>query len=290
MMDTDILEMLEDIGRSSVARLSPAVLVSGDTASERRVEILRVIRGTVLPRRLEFTAANGDCLAIEVNSSRVTDVFQVRSGPIPDFNTEAREDLVGKLAQLVSDISGAPTPMELVSLKPDTALEADDVGITLSEIESACEQIELPSEPIVSVVQETEEALATEQSDEDIVEQAESLAQNFFDGVHRFSTGRVLMESADGDALRFEGQCAPDGTMHPDQKLLTRFAADLAGWDNDTETELDHPQLIVMRPSGGKGAGLAVVRDGEKTAVALHEARKLGAVVNLWSSLLETGK
>jgi hypothetical protein len=142
----------------------------------------------------------------------------------------------------------------------------------------------------VSVVQETEEAPATVQSEEDIVEQRESLAQDFFDGVHRFSTGRVLMASADGEALRFEGQCAPDGTMQPDQNLLARFAADLAGWDNDTETELNHPQLIVMRPSGGKGAGLAVVHDGEQIAVAVHEARKLGAVVNLWSSLLETGK
>ena len=40
-----------------------------------------------------------------------------------------------------------------------------------------------------------------------------------------------------------------------------------------------------MRPSGGKGAALALLRDGQDNAAAIHDARKLGAVVALWKSL-----
>ena len=152
MMDTDILEMLDDIGRSAVARLNPAVTIPGETAQVRRDKVLNTIRGTILPRRLEFTAANGVCLAIEVNSSRVTDVFRVHAGIAPDFETESSEELAAKLAGLVSDIASAPAPLELVSLQPDTALEADDVGITFSEIEAACESIELTADPVISIV------------------------------------------------------------------------------------------------------------------------------------------
>lgn len=279
MMDTDILDMLENIGRSSVARLSPAVIIAGETAVARRTGVLRAIRGTVLPRRLEFTAASGECLALEVTNSRVTDVFRVRSGPVPDFETEVREDLIGKLAQLVTDIADAPAPLELVSLKPDTALEADDVGVTLNEIEKACAQIELPTEPIVSVVPDIVDEADADETDA-------SLAQAFFDRSARFATGRLLADNADGAVSDAEGDFAASGLLQPDRKMLARFAADLAGWDGDSEAELDHPQLIVMRPSGGKGTGLAVLHDGEQIAVAAHEARKLGAVVNLWGALL----
>ncbi|NVO56404.1 hypothetical protein HW561_11445 [Rhodobacteraceae bacterium B1Z28] len=288
MMDTDIVDMLEDIARSSVARLSPAVLIAGDTALARRVDILRVIRGTILPRRLEFIAVNGECLAIEVNSSRVTDVFRVRTGSVPDFETEPRDALIEKLAQVISDISIASAPLELISLKPDASLEADDVGITLSEIEDACEKIDLPGEPIVSVVSGTDEVTPEETATAEAPVQTETLAQSFFDGAGRFATGRVLAQSSNGTGLRFEGDCAPAGNMNPDQAVLARFAADLAGWDSDADAVLDHPQLIVLRPSGGKGAGLAVVHDGEQFAITVHETRKLGAVVNLWTSLLGT--
>ncbi|WP_170384542.1 hypothetical protein [Ruegeria atlantica] len=281
MMDTDILEMLDDIGRSSVARLTPAVQVPGETALVRREKVLRTIRGTILPRRLEFTAANGDCLAIEVNSSRVTDIFRVLSGIAPDFETEPREELASKLAQLVSDIACAPAPLELISLQPDTALEADDVGITISEIEVACEGIELPADPVISIVagDPAPQDTAVEQDGPD------RLAQLFYEGCERFAQGRVLVDGADGVALRVDGACQANEPLHPSDDLLSRFAQDLAGWDEDVNTAMDHPQLIVMRPSGGKGAGLAVLNDGEKIAVAVHEARKLGAVVNLWTSL-----
>ncbi len=283
MMDTDILDMLEDIGRSSVARLSPAVVIAGDTAAARRAEVLRVIRGTILPRRLEFTAANGDCLAIEVNSSRVTDVFRVVSGPVPHFDTAARDELIENMARLVTDIASAPAPLELLSLQPDRALEADDVGVTLREIENACAKIDLPAEPIVSVVPDDSEPVA------ELPEQQStgSLAQTFFAGAERFAFGSVLASAQDGDISHMAEECAPGGPLSPDQALLAQFAADLAGWDKDTQPALDHPQLIVMRPSGGKGAGLAVVNDGQQIAIAVHEARKLGAVVNLWTALQE---
>lgn len=290
MMDTEILDLLENIGQSSVARLSPAVKLGGDTATARRSLVLRAIRGTILPRRLEFTAANGDCLAIEVNSSRVTDVFRVPSGPVPDFETEAREDLVGKMARLISDIACAPAPLELLSQKPDAALEADDVGVTITEIETACRGIELAVEPIVSVVPDVEEPAGDAAGEDEPADQPGSLAQSFFSGAHRFATGRVLADGSDGTSLQTDGVCAPDSELFPDQDLLSRFAADLAGWNKDAEDEISNPQLIVMRPSGGKGTGLAVVHDGEQIAIAIHEARKLGAVVNLWASIEEAGE
>ncbi|CUJ99444.1 hypothetical protein RUE5091_02042 [Ruegeria denitrificans] len=287
MMDTDILELLDDIGRASVARLNPAVTIPGETAQARREKVLRTIRGTILPRRLEFTAANGDCLAIEVNSSRVTDVFRVQSGIAPDFETEPREDLAIKLAQLVTDIASAPAPLELISLQPDSALEADDVGITFSEIEAACEKIELPAEPVISIVPvdaEPEDNVPVAEG-----ENTDTLAQRFYDGAERFTQGRILATGADGTEINAAEDCAENGAMRPNSDLLARFVRDLAGWNDDSSAAMDHPQLIVMRPSGGKGAGLAILNNGENFAMAVHEARKLGAVVNLWTNLKGPG-
>ena len=282
MMDTDILEMLDEIGRSSVARLNPAVTVPGESAGARREKVLRTIRGTILPRRLEFTAANGECLAIEVNSSRVTDVFRVPSGVAPDFETEPRADLAAKLAQLVTDIACAPAPLELISLQPDTALEADDVGITFSEIEAYCVDLGLPTEPLISIVAPDSESPApADETVED--EDTRSLAQRFYDGAEKFATGRVLF--TDGKTHDADGACKDKEPLHPNTDLLDRFTRDIAGWDRETTTVMDHPQLIVMRSSGGKGTGLAVLNDGANVALAVHEARKLGAVVNLWAAL-----
>ncbi len=283
MMDTEILDLLEDIGRTTVARLNPAVTLTGETAAARREQVLRTIRGTVLPRRLEFTAANGDCLAIEVNSSRVTDVFRVRSGLVPDFETQQRDALAESLAHLVSDIASAPGPLELISLQPDIALEADDVGITFSEISKACLAIELPSEPVVSIV--TDQTTSTLPDNPPVSDQ--SLSSRFYDGADRCSLGRIQASKQDGTTHRSDGACAPDQPLHAGQSLLKKFADDLAGWDGDALVELDYPQLIVMRPSGGNGTALAVLHDANEITVAVHEARKLGAVVNLWKDLTE---
>ncbi len=275
MMDSEILELLEDIGRSSVARLSPVTFLAGDNAKSRRQQVLGTIRRTILPRRIEFTAADGAVLAIEVNSSRITEVFTCASGPVPDFGTETREDLTERLAQLVTDISTATGPLEMVSLRPDTALEADDVGITFSEIEAACDKIDISDEPRMSVVPDPEP---------DVDQQPESdIAMQFYTGSERFALGRVLI--GDTEEHSFDGICAPDQLAHPGNDLLSRFARDLAGWNADGSDALSQPQLIVMRPSGGQGAGLAVLSDGQQTAAAVHDARKLGAVVNLWKSL-----
>ncbi|WP_170559926.1 hypothetical protein [Ruegeria atlantica] len=283
MMDTDILDLLEDIGRSSVARLEPAVALSGDTAVERRDRVLQSIRGTVLPRRLEFTAANGDCLAIEVNSSRVTDVFRVRSGVAPDFETEQREALAGQLAQLVTDIAAAPAPLSMISLRPDTMLEADDVGITFSEIAKACTTIEMPAEPVISVVPDTTEPNVDVESEDD----TDGLVGLFYQGSQRLAVGRIQAKAPNGELIQSDGDCAEDQSLHADHTLLAQFARDLSGWDDDTASALDHPQLIVMRPSGGKRSGLAVMNDGKEFSMVVHEARKLGAIVNLWTSLTE---
>ncbi|WP_037306618.1 hypothetical protein [Ruegeria halocynthiae] len=282
MMDTNILDMLDDIGRSSVARLSPGVTISGDTAQMRREKILRAIRGTILPRRLEFTAANGDCLAIEVNSSRVTDVFRVRSGVAPDFETETRAVLAEKLAQLVSDIASAPAPLVLISLQPDAGLEADDVGVTFNEIANACENIELLAEPVISVVSDTPDPVEETTPDS-------TLASTFFDGAEKFALGRVHTHCDGNDAPRLDGECQQGKPLCPDQDLLGQLARDLAGWDDDAATGLGHPQLIVMRPSGGKGDAVAILHDGDQFTLTVHEARKLGAVVNLWTALSGSG-
>lgn len=279
MMDTDIRDMLEDIGRVTVPRLDPAVTVEGDTALSRRANILRAIRGTVLPRRLEFLAANGDCLAIEVNNSRVTDVARVRSGAVPDFETEPRAALAEKLATLLTDIATAPTPVLVSSMKPDVVMEADDVGITLSEIEAACADVEPTAEPIVSVVPDVIE----QTGDAAPAAKADALAEVFFEGAEKIATACVLANTPAGTKLRASGR--PD--VQPDAGLLAGLAADLAGWDADTAPVLNGPQLIVMRPSGGKGTGVAVLKDDEQIAIATHDARKLGAIVSLWRKSLE---
>ncbi len=290
MMDNEILDMLEGIGRYSVARMSPAVHLTGNSAQLRRDEVLGAIRGTILPRRLEFTASDGAVLAIEVNSSRITDVFRCVSGPLPDFETEARENLTERLAQLVSDIATAPGPLELVSLRPDTTLEADDVGITFSEVDAACARIELPDEPRMSIVpdpdpdpdpdpgpeSEPQPAAASQDSD--------GVARQFYEGSGRFALGRVLVRATE-DAAELDGLCAQGQPLHPDRDLLDRLTRDLSGWQADGSDALSVPQLIVMRPTGGQGAGIAILRDGQETAAAVHDARKLGAVVNLLKTL-----
>lgn len=282
-MDTEILDLLEQIGRTSVARLSPSVTLKGETAKARRDQVLATIRGTVLPRRLEFTAANGDCLAIEVNSSRITDVFRVRSGIAPDFATDSRDTLAQQLAQLVSDIALAPAPLELVSLQPDTALEADDVGITLSEVSKACETIELQTTPVVSIVTDQPDPAPVQ-----AMEPAENgVAAQFYQGSDRFALGRLLCASQDGSTLHAAGDCTAEGQLHPTSDVLDQFARDLAGWDGDVSAQPGQAQLIVLRPSGGKGTALAVVYDGAEISITIHEARKLGAVVNLWTALTD---
>ncbi len=281
MMDTEILEMLEDIGRSSVARLSPAISLKGESAQVRRDQVLTAIRSTILPRRLEFVAADGARLSIEVSISRITDVFECDVDPKPDFETEPREVLTEKLARMVTDIAAAPGPLQLASLRPDTALEADDVGLTYSEIKAACAQIEMPDEPRVALVPDSNEDPEPEEASQ--TSDHASVAQAFYDGADRFALGRVLISREASDISQSDGLCAPNQPAHPGQDILARFTRDLAGWQADSDTAL--PQLVVMRPSGGQGAGLALVRDGQQTAAALHDARKLGAVVTLWKSL-----
>ncbi len=283
MTATDIIDMLEGIGRSATPRLSPAVALSAATATARRERILQAIRGTVLPRRLEFSTPGGTLLAIEVNSARITDVYGASTGELPDFETEPREVLVGKMARLISDIASAGGPVHLVSRQPDGPLEADDVGITFTEIRAACQDIEVSSEPHMAIVPDP---VADTESSPSLVEpkSGAGLAQAFFEDASRFALGRFLAGLPDA-APQSTGECAEGQPLHPDSDLLDRFARDLAGWDSDSAGSMAHPQMIVMRPAGGKGAAVAILRDGQSTAAAVHDARKLGAVVALWKSL-----
>jgi len=285
MTATDIIDMLEGIGRRATPRLSPAVQITADNAEARRARILQSIRETVLPRRLEFSAPGGTVLAIEVNNGRITDVYSISSGEIPHFETEPRDVLIEKLARLVSDLALAGDPLQLVSGQPDGPLEADDVGITFTEVMKACAEIELPSEPHVAVVPDpAPEPVEITSAAPETEPAIEGLAQSFFDGAQRFALGRVLTGIGDMPP-QLDGICADGEPLHPTRDLLDRFARDLAGWDTDCAEAMTHPQLIVMRPSGGNGTALAILRDGQGTAAAIHGARKLGAVVNLWKIL-----
>lgn len=286
MMATDIIDMLEDIGRSATPRLSPAVHLSGDTTEACRANILTMIGRTVLPRRLEFTSADGTVLAIEVNSSRITDVYSGSTGDIPDFETEPRDALIQKLARMVSDLAACAQPIQVISLQPDGPLEADDVGVTFSEIQKACAAFPIKAEPSVAIVPDLAPETASDNTAEDMTD---GLAQAFFNGADRFAMARLLI-GPDAVPVQLEGACADGQPLHPTNDLLTRFASDLSGWDADSANTLGHPQLIVVRPAGGKGAAVALLRDGQDTAVAVHDARKLGAVVNLWKSLRGTAQ
>lgn len=282
MTATEIIDMLEDIGRRATPRLSPAVELTAETAAARRDQILQAIRGTVLPRRAEFTAPDGTLLALELNSSRITDVYGSSTGALPDFATEARETIVQKLARLVSDLALAGDPIQMVSLQPDGPTEADDVGITFTEMKTACAAIELPEDaPRLTVLQTPDPEPVADSPG--ATPESEGLAAAFFEGSGRFAMGRFLRGPS--STRRYDGLCADGQPLHPPAGLLDRFAKDLASWDADASGHLPHPQLIVMRPSGGKGAALALLRDGQDNAAAIHDARKLGAVVALWKSL-----
>lgn len=283
MMDTEILEMLDEVGRSAVARLGPETLLDGDTAQDRRQRVLAAVRSTILPRRLEFTVSTGDVLALEVNSSRITDVPRCSLGIVPDFTTGQRDEITQALARLLTDIAKVHGPIEFASKRPTGDPETDDVGITYSEVALACAGIEL-HEDTQPETADTEPAQPVADP-EPLGSEHQTVAARFYDEAAGFAQGRLLFGPEGSSDPLGAGICAPDQTAHPDRSVLDQFARDLAGWDADTKTCLSQPQMVVMRPSGGQGTGLALLRDGTETAAVVHDARKLGAVVNLWEKL-----
>jgi len=280
MMDTEILDLLDQIGRSSNARLSQAVQLPGDGAEARRHDMLRSIRNTVLPRRLEFTAENGDRLTIGVNSSRVTDVFAFGDTAGPDFNAEPRQDLAQKLAQMVTTIAAAPGPLALSSQHPGVSPRADDVGITLSEIEAACADIPLPAQPRVELVSDRQDLVETPDS----APETTTAPQAFYDGMAHVAQGRGRFIHQNAGPASFDGACEDGQQLYPGDDLVSQLASDLAAWETDAGSTLSHPQLIVMRPAGGHGTCLTLFRDEIETTAAIHETRKLGSVVSTWKS------
>ena len=100
----------------------------------------------------------------------------------------------------------------------------------------------------------------------------------------------MLAQAEDGVQLRVDGACGQSQPLHPDLDLLAVNSPVILPVGLRHASDLDLPQLIVMRPSGGKGAGLAILRDNEQFAMAVHEARKLGAVVNLWAITEKAGR
>ncbi|WP_170479749.1 hypothetical protein [Ruegeria arenilitoris] len=280
MMDPEILDLLEEIGRTSTARLTPAICLAGKRPQDRRSQVLKAIRCTILPRRLDFVAADGTRLSIDVGSSRVTNILECDTGPKPDFEMDTRASLIEQLARLISDLVSAPGPLQLESLCPDTSLAADDVGLTYSEVATACANIDLPEEPRVTLVPDN--PIETESVQDPNSDDLPAAAKTFYDGMDRFALGRFLISSDGIEVSQFEGLCAQDQPAHPDKDVLSEIIRDLVGWQTDSSTDL--PQMVVMRPSGGQGTGVAFVSDGKNTTGALHDARKLEAVVSMWKS------
>ncbi len=290
MIDSDIIDMLGALRNTTVARLSPESALESDTALARRTAILRSIRNTVLPRRLEFVVASGARLVFEVNSARVTDIVDAFGEELPNFETDGRETVTQVIAQFILDFSAQPGPLELLSLHPDASPEADDVGITYNEIEKACTALSRPDAKVASATQETPTSPDTEEVSDIPVEETSgtSLCQEFFEGSAGFALGRLHIDAKDG-AVRAAGEACEAGiSFCPDAKILNQFAQDLSVWNDDCGAAVQKPQMILLRSKNKQAPSLAVVRDENTTAaVAVYEARKLGGAVSLWKALTE---
>lgn len=293
MIDMNIVDMLGELSKTTVARLSPEIGLQSDTALARRATILRSIRDTILPRHLEFVAADGTRLVLEVSSARVMDILEADGQTLPDFENCEREVATQSIARVISDFSAAPGPVELLALHPDTSPDADDVGITFNEIERACENLVIPEKSGGDVA-----AVRANAEDENIdleastiegavepVATGSSLCLSFFEGSKGFALGRLQMAAADGALIAAGVDDEGEGSFNPDPDILTQFARDLSVWNKDCGDALNGPQMILMRSADKTVPSLAIVRDSKDIAIATYEARKLGAAVGLWKAL-----
>ncbi|WP_120499701.1 hypothetical protein [Roseovarius sp. EL26] len=300
MIEPEIIDMLGTLSNSTVARNSPENALDSDTAVVRKDAILNSIRNTVLPRRLEFMVANGTRLCLEVNSARVTEAVEAKGHDLPDFATDQREDITQRLAQMIVDFCAEPGPLELLSLHPDTSPDADDVGITYNELERACATlglVEVAVEVIDASLDAPDEQAGAELDKPTSKGETEvktssvpSLSQMFFDGAAGFALGRLRVTAKDGAPLDSGEACVDGAAFSPDTEILNQFASDLSVWAEDCGSALQGPQMILMRSADKKAPSLAVVRGENATAIAVYEARKLGAAVGLWKAVNQEHK
>ena len=129
--------VIEDLS----ARNSDIAVLSATSRGQKRAKMLEAIGQTVLPRVLVFTSQQKDDVAatlfLNVSSSRVTAVEKVEPealADLPDLNPENREETAQQLGALMTAFSRMEGDVHLRSFPPETAPDAEDVGITLSEL------------------------------------------------------------------------------------------------------------------------------------------------------------
>jgi hypothetical protein len=114
------------------------------------------------------------------------------------------------------------------------------------------------------------------------------LCQRFFEGSAGFALGRLHIDAKDGAIREADGACEVSASFYPDANILNQFTHDLSVWSDDCGAAMRPPQMILLRSKDKQAPSLAVVRDEKATAaVAVYEARKLGAAVGLWRALTQ---
>ncbi len=256
----DVARKLLHMVQNVRARNTPEVLLMGDTRGKKRARMLEVIGDTILPRQLEFTSIQNGLenarLTLNVSSARVTETLVVEPsslGENADIDGADRIQAAQQLGDLITRFSRAGGDIFLSSQPPENPPEAEDVGITLSEILA-----------VVTV--------------EDLPEDAQDASSDFYDLCEDFSLSRAEL-SKTGIIQRSSGE--PE--ILPD--LAALLAMDLEDWTKDSSAAIPMPQLIVMRPERGRDPALAMFCDGNVVVVSVHETRKLGSVVTALKEL-----
>jgi len=269
-------------------RLTEKNELTAASRGHKRARILEAIGQTVLPRTLAFSAgSNGEelsALVLEVSNSRVTAVSRAEPaslGALPDLSQSDREEAARQLGAMITAFSRETGGVFLQSSPPETAPDAEDVGITLSELLAVVTVEDLPDD-VVETSQKTAPETEDEKEDAPVIDaqqpaRAGYLAR-FYDAVEAFSPARAEI-GTDGEILR---QSEPD-LMTPD--LTELLARDLQEWQNDSGAAIAVPQLIVMRPEKPRDPAIALYRTQSGTVISVHETRKLGSVVSALKGL-----
>lgn len=288
-VEENVTRKLQNILDDLSPRGTEASVLSAASRGGKRAKMLEAIGQTVLPRVLEFTSQEQSqvtaTLVLMVSSSRVTGVEKAEPdvlGEMPDLTSEDRDESAQQLGALMTSLSRMEGDVHLRSFPPETAPDAEDVGITLSELLSVVTVEDLP-EDVVEASQAPQDVAEPEEAAPIAAEQpvgAGYLAR-FYDSVDGFSPAKVEI-TAEGQISR---QSGPDIVAPDLAELLTR---DLMEWENDSGEVIATPQLIVMRPEKPKDPALALYRTESGTVVAVHETRKLGSVVNALKGLRQS--
>ena len=280
----DVARKLLNVVQNIRARTTPEILLQGDTRGQKRARILEAISQTVLPRQLEFTSVlNGlekAKIILQVGSARVTGVLAISPddlGDAPGISGVDRIQAAQQLGHLIMAFSRMDGDVFLSSIPPENPSDADNVGITLSELLAVVSVEDLPEDTVDAIetvdksdVGEIVEAPAQTLSID--ADHIQDIGAEFYDACANFSMNRLEMNTS-GDIKRQSGEAE----ILPDLSAL--LAMDLGDWRKDSKPAIPTPQLIVMRPAKGRDPALAMYCDETGTVIVTHETRKLGSVV-----------